>query len=130
MLPDATLVLALDRDRRYKLAFKGPPGEDERTKVSPDEVANLAVSALRRDNCDELAEYAFVYEKKRRWCERKPITELAKQLADDWDAAPRRLGGASGQRFYGLPIKGGHYWTLVLTNMDHYYLYYDAFRAK
>jgi len=123
-------ALTLDRDRSYKVVFGGEGSPEERTRVSPDDIADLAVSALRRDNCDELAPYAFVYETKRKWCARPLIRQVVKDLTNEWDAAPRRLGGEAGILFYGLSVKPHHYFTMALVDMNHYFRYYDSYKVK
>jgi hypothetical protein len=126
---ESTFALALDRDRRWKIAFRGPTGEAEKTKVPPDRVAEFAVASLQARDCDQLARYAFVYIPTRKWCRQPFITGLQYDLSHDLSAKLRPLGGDRGLRFYGVSITGPHYYTMVLANMNHYYVYYNSYRA-
>jgi hypothetical protein len=129
-VPGKTFALALDTDRRWRIAFSGPESSARATGNSADDVANLAVSALSRDNCEELVPYAFVYLSKSRWCGRPAITRFVKDLERDVSPAPRRLGASNGLVFYGVPLDGPHYWTLVVAAMRNYHVYYDSYRAQ
>jgi hypothetical protein len=127
---NSTMVLVLDTDRRWKIAFRGPKGETEKTPVSPDETAQLAVTSLSQDRCEDLTPYAFVYLPEKKWCKRARIRELVHDLENDASALPRRLGGDRGLMFYGVQTIGPHYWTLILETMRGSYVYYDGYRAQ
>jgi hypothetical protein len=130
-LPGATLALALDTDRRWKVAFRGPSVEGGGDQGSADKLAAYAVSALRQENCHELTRYAFVYGGEDRWCARPRITGISADLIQNYGVKPRRLGGAKGLAFYGVVIPGGHYWTMVISDDGHgHWFYYDAYKAQ
>lgn len=129
-LPGTTLTLALDTDRRWKVAFRGSETKDGGSDDSADRLAQFAVSTLRQENCHELVRYAFAYNGEHKWCARPRITELSNDLLQNYGVKPRRLGREQGTVFYGIATPEGRYWTMVLSSEKGRWFYYDAYKAQ
>ena len=117
----ATTILALDRDRRFHVAFIQFEYGSIGSKPNPafDRNVRLALAALRRADCTAFVRVAF-----RRFglgggpdtsvCTRLPKNALHLALAADPAAKPVKLGGNALYAFYGVVANGG-YWTIVMA---------------
>jgi hypothetical protein len=117
----ATTVLALDRDRRFHIAFIQFEYGSIGSKPNPgfDRNARLAVAALRRADCNAFLKVAFRGfglggGPETSVCTRLPRNALHKALAADSAAKLVKLGGNSLHAFYGITA-GGRYWTIVMA---------------
>jgi hypothetical protein len=117
----ATVVLALDRDRRYRVAFIQFEYGSIGSKPNPafDRNVRMAMAALRRADCAAFVKVAF-----RKFglgggpetsvCTRLPKNALHLALAADTAAKPVKLGGNSLYAFYGITANK-RYWTIVMA---------------
>lgn len=119
-----TVVFLVGRDGRFKWASRFPrqrgkdtagsePPEDNRL----DQTAQSAARALRRGDCEQLAEGAqgVVPQPSQTQTMCENADALRTQLAKDPEARPKQLGANSRAAFYTLlPKPNGPYVTLVL----------------
>jgi hypothetical protein len=117
----ATVVLALDTDRRYHVVFIEFEYGSIGSKPNPgfDRNVRLAVAALRRADCPAFVKVAFRGfglggGPETAVCTRLPRNVLHKALAADPGAQPVKLGGNSLHAFYGITA-AGRYWTIVMA---------------
>lgn len=117
----ATIVLALDSDRRYHIAFVQFEYGSIGSKPNPtfDRNARLAVAAIRRADCAAFLKVAYRGfglggGPESAVCSRLPHNSLHKALAADPGAAPVPLGGNALYSFYGLTV-AGRYYTIVMA---------------
>jgi hypothetical protein len=117
----ATVVLALDSDRRFHVAFIQFEYGSIGSKPNPafDRNARLAVAALRRADCSAFVKVAFRGfglggGPETSVCTRLPKNALHRALAADPHATLTRFGGNSLYAFYGLSANG-QYWTVVMA---------------
>ena len=125
------VILALDRDGRYRFAtsFSSKPPEVPTERA--EETMTYAVGAIRRENCEELKSVALVFLKGDRYCTRRPVRELRRALTRDYSASPVLLGGDGSVAFYGLRAKPGAYFTLLFVGHENDgYAYVDSYRAR
>jgi hypothetical protein len=117
----STTVLALDRDRRFHVAFiqfeYGSIGSKPNRAF--DRNVRLAVAALRRADCAAFVKIAFRSfglggGTETSVCARLPKNALHLALAADPTAKPVRLGGNSLYAFYGITANDT-YWTIVMA---------------
>jgi hypothetical protein len=117
----ATVVLALDRDHRYHVAFIQFEYGSIGSKPNPtfDRNARMAVAALRRADCNAFLKVAYRGfglggGPETSVCTRLPRNALHRSLAADPAAKPVSLGGNSLHAFYGITA-AGRYWTIVMA---------------
>ncbi len=117
----ATIVLALDRDRRFHVVFiqfeYGSIGSKPSAMFNRN--ARLAVDALRRADCSAFVKVAFRAfglggGPETAVCPRLPRNALHKALVADASARPVPLGGNALYAFYGVTA-AGRYWTIVMA---------------
>ncbi len=117
----ATIVLALDRDRRFHVVFVqfeyGSIGSKPSAMFNRN--ARLAIAALRRADCAAFVKVAFRGfglggGPESAVCTRLERNALHKALAADLSARPVLLGGNSLYAFYGVTA-AGRYWTVVMA---------------
>ena len=118
----ATIVLALDSDRRFHVAFVQFEYGSIGSKPNPafDRNARLAIAAIRRADCAAFLKVAFRGfglggGPETAVCARLPKNTLHEALASDPHAQLVKLGGDSLYAFYGLSA-AGRYWTVVMAN--------------
>jgi hypothetical protein len=117
----ATIVLALDSDRRFHVVFVQFEYGSIGSKPNPtfDRNARLAVTAIRHADCAAFLKVAYRGfglggGPESAVCSRLPHNTLHKLLAADPGAAPIRLGGNALYAFYGLTA-AGRYYTIVMA---------------
>jgi hypothetical protein len=117
----ATTVLALDRDRRFHIAFIQFAYGSIGSKPNPafDRNVRLALAALRRADCGAFIKVAYRGfglggGPETSVCTRLPKNALHKALAADPAAKPLKLGGNSLHAFYGITA-ARQYWTIVMA---------------
>jgi hypothetical protein len=117
----ATVVLTLDHDRRYHVAFIQFEYGSIGSKPNPafDRNVRMAVAAIRRADCTAFVKVAFRSfglggGPETSVCTRLPKNALHRALAADAAAKPVKLGGNSLYAFYGITASK-QYWTIVMA---------------
>ena len=121
---DATInaLMVRDSDGLFHVTYLDPrvPESTIGTKLAPqfDQVANDAVDALRKGDCEAFTKVAFVEfgagaGDHERVCAYVSNVPLAKLLQKDPNAKPKLMGGNGTFAFYGLSLPGA-FWTMIL----------------
>ena len=107
-----SVVLVLDRDRRFRVAVvvQSNRASGSGPTAGADRAAVHATQALSKGFCRSSDPVFTTYKHQ---CDRRSLKVLAADLHGELPR-PTRLGGAFDTAFYGLRLRNGHYYTLVL----------------
>jgi hypothetical protein len=127
-----SVVLVLDRDRRFRVAVvvQSSQGSGSGPTAGSDRAAAHATEVLSKGFCNSGDPVFTTYKHQ---CDRRSLKVLAADLHGEVPR-PTRLGGSFDTAFYGLRLRNGHYYTLVLFGAsdlpgDQWNLL-DAYRAQ
>lgn len=127
-----SVVLVLDRDGRFRVAVgvQDSQGAGGGPTAGADRAAAHATESISKGFCRSSDAVFSTY---KRECDRRSLKVLGADLHGEVPR-PTRLGGDSATAFYGLRLKNGHYYTLVLFGApempgDQWSLL-DAYRAQ
>jgi hypothetical protein len=123
-------ILALDSDRRYKIANTfGAPGLPPVPVEMADEWMARTVAAIRRDSCDEIFALSISPTGDKRFCSAPEVRQLHAALDRAYTASPTPLGGDGRFAFYGLRVKPYYYTLIFVADRRDTYAFVTSIRA-